>query len=735
MTIGTLLVYFSAIFGLISFIAAIRWSRGNEASAWTFRMSYHAMTLALAAASVVLMMAILRHDFRFDYVIGYSSTEMPLIYLISAFWGGQQGTFLLWGLMGALIGYPLFRKSSWEPATVMAFYTSTILFMVGLMLHSRGNPFTLAARVPVDGNGLNPLLQDPWMATHPPMVFLGYAAMTVPAVLAMTAVFRKEETRWLDVGLRWSLIGFVSLGIGIILGGFWAYKVLGWGGFWGWDPVENASLVPWIVVTALIHGLVVQKFTGSLRFTNIVLALAGYLTVFYSTFLTRSGVLADFSVHSFPKGSLLWWLATIMIIALAAAGWAIFWRLFSSGVPQGKEIQWNAGWPFILSSTVVLFTLSSAVVLIGTSWPLMTSFTENPTVPGIPFYNLTGIILYIPLLLLLGIGPFSSWQSKWNELNKRVYLTALLAAVATVAAALLGGHSVRFLLLFFAASFALLGNLIRFVDVARMRFLNTGAAIAHFGFALMLVGIVSSSGWDREQELKLPIGHPVEAMERVFTYRGHVDGSEPKDLWRVAVMQPGEPEETAMTRMYRFRSGGDYQIMRNPAILRSLGHDLYVAPLGLETGKTEKTLILKKDVPVEFDHGTLTFLRFVTDNGGEAGHMKIDAIVLLTHGEEQIELTLSTNYVNGKMEPAAVELPIHGGENSVYLNRMMVDQKVIEIVTEAGSGVETLVVSVSHKPLMNLLWAGTILLLVGCTVAAVRRYMDKRAEKAVTVTV
>lgn len=732
MTIGTLLVYFSALFGVISFVAAIRWARGHEDSGWIFRMSYHAMTLALFAASIVLMAAILKHDFRFDYVIGYSSTEMPLLYLISAFWGGQQGTFLLWALMGALIGYPLFRKSSWEPATVMAFYTPTVLFMIGLMLHSRGNPFTLAARIPADGNGLNPLLQDPWMATHPPMVFLGYAAMTVPAVLAMTAVFRKEETRWLDVGLRWSLIGFVSLGIGIILGGFWAYKVLGWGGFWGWDPVENASLVPWIVVTALIHGLVVQKFTGSLRFTNLALALGGYLTVLYSTFLTRSGVLADFSVHSFPRGSLFWWLATIMILALAAAGWAVLWRLFGAGVPQGKEIQWNAGWPFILSLTVVLFTLSSAVVLIGTSWPLLTSFTENPTVPGIPFYNLTGIILYIPILLLLGIGPFSSWQSRWNELNKRIYLTAVLAAAATVAAALLGGHSVRFLVLFFAASFALLGNLIRFVDVARVRLLNTGAAIAHFGFALMLVGIVASSGWDREQELKLPVGHPVEAMDLVFTYRGHVDGSEPKDLWRVAVMKPGASEETALTRMYRFRSGGDYQIMRNPAILRSLDHDLYVAPLGLETGKTEKPLILKQNEPVEFDHGTLTFLRFVTDNEGEAGHMKIDAIVLLTHGEEQVELTFTTNYVNGKMEPTTVQLPIHGGENSAYLNRMMVDQKVIEIVTEAGSGVETLVVSVSHKPLMNLLWAGTILLLIGCTVAAVRRYMDKRAEAATT---
>ncbi|MBD3868098.1 MAG: cytochrome c biogenesis protein CcsA [Acidobacteria bacterium] len=732
MTIGTLLVYFSAIFGLTSFIAAIRWARGNGESAWTFKMSYHAMTLALAAASVVLMVAILRHDFRFDYVIGYSSTEMPLIYLISAFWGGQQGTFLLWALMGALIGYPLFRKSSWEPATVMAFYTPTILFMVGLMLDSGANPFTLAARIPADGNGLNPLLQDPWMATHPPMVFLGYAAMTVPAVLAMAALIRSEETRWLDVGLRWSLIGFVSLGIGIILGGFWAYKVLGWGGFWGWDPVENASLVPWIVVTALIHGILVQKFTGSLRRTNLALALGGYLTVLYATFLTRSGVLADFSVHSFPKGSLMRWLVVIMLIALLTAVWGMLRR---KG-PEGKVIQWNAGWPFILSSTVVLFTISTAIVLIGTSWPILTSYNENPTVPGIPFYNATALPLYVLLLLLLGIGPFSSWQSKWNELNKRVFLSAGLALIATVAAGFLGGHGIKFLLLFFAASFALIGNLIRFVDVARIRFMNTGASIAHIGFALMLVGIVASSAWDREMELKLPLGHPVDAMDRVFTYRGHVDGSEPKDQWRVAVMKPGADETTALTTMYRFRSGGDYQIMRNPAILRTLGHDLYLAPLALETGKSEKPMILQKDEPVQFDHGTLTFLRFDTDNNeGEPGHMKVDAIVLLTHGEEQTELTLTMKYINGKMEATAIKLPIHGGENSIAMSRMMVDQGTIEILTESGSGLETLVVSVSHKPLMNLLWTGTILLLLGCTVAAIRRYIDKRAEVVVQTVV
>jgi cytochrome c-type biogenesis protein CcmF len=415
-----------------------------------------------------------------------------------------------------------------------------------------------------------------------------------------------------------------------------------------------------------------------------------------------------------------------MVIALLTSAWGMLRR---KG-PEGKAIQWSAGWPFILSSAVVLFTISTGIVLIGTSWPILTSFTKNPTVPGIPFYNATALPLYVILLLLLGIGPFSTWQSRWNELNRRVFLSAGLAAVATVTAALLGGHGIQFLLLFFAASFALIGNLIRFADVARVRLLNTGAAIAHLGFALMVVGIVASSAWDRDVEIDLPLGPPVEAMDRIFTYRGHVDGSEPKDQWRVAVLTPGKGEVTGLTTMYRFRSGGDYQVMRNPAILRSLSHDLYVAPLTLETGKTEKPLLLTKDKPVPFDHGTLTFLRFEIDNAeghSSSGAMQVDGIVLLTHGEEQIELTLSMEYIDGRMQSKAVALPIHGGENSIAMNRMMVDQQMIEILTESGSGTETLVVFVTHKPLINMLWAGTILLLLGCTVAAVRRYVDKRA--------
>jgi len=729
MTLGSLLIYFSAIFGVVSFIGAVRWARGNEVSAGTFRFAYHGMTLSLGAACVVLMTAILNHDFRFDYVIGYSSTDLPLIYLISAFWGGQQGTFLLWALLAALIGYPLFRRSSWEPATVMAVYTPTIMFLIGLMLDPQGNPFKLARFIPPDGNGLNPLLQDPWMATHPPMVFVGYAAMTVPAVLAFVALIRRNETFWLDTGLRWSLIGFISLGIGIILGGFWAYKVLGWGGFWGWDPVENASLVPWVIVTALIHSVLVQKFTGSLRRTTLALALGGYLTVLYATFLTRSGVLADFSVHSFPKGTLFRWLVMIMLFSLLASVWGMLRRRG----PEGPVIKWNSSWPFLLASAVVLFTIFTGIVLIGTSWPLLTSFTANPTVPGIPFYNAASLPLFVLMMLFLGVAPFSAWQASPLKLwAKPLAASIVLAVVATVVAWLMGGSGLQFLLLFLTSAFALFSNVIRFVVVARMRLLNTGAAIAHLGLAMMMVGIVASSAWDMEKELNLPLGHPVQAMDRTFTYRGHVEGSEPKDLWRVAVLTPGKGEVTGLTRMYRFQSGGqgESQIMRNPAILRSLARDLYIAPLGLETGSTSEPLTLTKESPVPFKGGQLEFIKFeiaMDPDGGHAGAMQVDGIVRVTDGEgETTELVLSTEYGAGESNPTPVDLDAWPG-TSLAMDRISVDTGSIQVIVQTGGGAETLVVSVTHKPLMNLLWTGTILLLVGCTVAAIRRYVDKRA--------
>ena len=729
MTLGGLTIYLAAALGAIAFVAAVLWARGNAKAERGFTFAYYGMTALLGLACFLLMQAILIHDFRFDYVIGYSSRDLPLIYLISAFWGGQQGTFLLWAFMGALIGLPLFRKRAWEPAAVMACYLPSILFQIAMMLDSGGNPFRLAAQVPPDGRGLNPLLQDPWMAIHPPFVFLGYAAMTVPAALALAALLRREETKWLDVGLRWSLIGFLTLGGGIILGGFWAYKVLGWGGYWGWDPVENASLVPWIVVTALVHGLVVQRATGALRRINLVLALGGYVLVLYATFLTRSGVLADFSVHSFPAGSLYRVLVTIQLVVLIAAVVAFVRRDNVNGAP----IPINASWQFLLSLAIGIFSFSAVMVLVGTSMPILSSWAQKPFVPSPSFYNKSNLPLYVLGLLILGVAPFSAWRKDSWRLWGRGWMVALVCAVAgTLAAVALGARGVPYLVLLLAALFAAVSNAIRLTQVARVRALHTGAALAHLGFAVMFVGILTSSAWDREAETKLPLGEPVEEIGQVFTYRGHVDGTSPKDLWRVAVLDPGGEERTGLVRMYATNDGSpEGSLMRNPAILRSPLRDVYIAPVGLETGT--HSVELAEGRPAELHGARLTFTGFRMEQTPE-GHSRVGAGIRIEAPDgrsEDVELYLIQRQSDLMAVPVQPQL-LEGA--TLALARMAVEQRAVVVEARDAGPAEALVANVAIKPGINLVWAGTILMCLGCTVAIVRRWLEGR-EAAVTIPV
>jgi cytochrome c-type biogenesis protein CcmF len=723
MTPGFLAIVLAAATGVLAWISAVRWARGNEGAEVQFRWAYHAMTFALGIACALLMAAILLHDFRFDYVIGYSSRDLPMIYLVSAFWGGQEGTYLLWAFLGALFGYPLFRKKGWEPSAVMAFYVPTVLFLVALMIHPDGNPFRLAPQVPPDGRGLNLLLQDPWMAFHPPAVFVGYAAMTVPAALALAAIFRKVEDRWLGPALRAALVGFVCLGVGIIMGGFWAYKVLGWGGYWGWDPVENASLIPWIVVTALVHGLLVQNATGALRRTNLALALGGYLLVLYATFLTRSGVLSDFSVHSFAESSLYWWLVAIMVIVLMASTIALIRR---EG-PESSPVRLDAGWPLIVTSAICLFVISAAIVLIGTSWPIITDLFGTPATAEISFYNAASLPIYVVALVLLGIAPFSGWRvTSPREWGVRVWITLAVAVVGTAAAYAFGGHGVKYLLLFLAGLFALGSNLVRVLIVARMRFLAAGAAIAHLGFAMMVVGIVTSSAWDRTEEIELPLGHPVSKMERIFTYRGRVAGSEPQDRWRIGVMRPGEDEIVGEVTMFQFDGpGGQPSRMSKPAILSTAARDLYVAPLGLETGTHQVQLTMNQPAP--YHDAMLTLLRFETGDADEhQSGMSVNSIVRVERrGREPEEIALPVINTGRGLESPPVRAASFPGATFI-LDRMSVEQRAVLLRVQDADASETLVATASVKPLIGLLWAGTIVMTLGCIIAFVRRQVDEK---------
>jgi cytochrome c-type biogenesis protein CcmF len=732
MVLGDVLIKLSTLCAIVAVVAAIRWARGRPAAERTFRWAYHGMTATLLLASALLMIAILRHDFRLEYVIGYSSRDLPLLYLVSAFWAGQQGTYLLWALFGALLGYALLRKGAWEPARVMAFYVPTVAFMHALMLDPAGNPFKLAATVPPDGRGLNPLLQDPWMASHPPLIFLGYAATTIAAALAMVALLKRDEGRWVERALRWSLLSFILLGAGIVLGGFWAYKVLGWGGYWGWDPVENASLIPWLLVTALIHGLLVQKAVGALPRTNLALALAGYVTVFYATFLTRSGVLADFSVHSFPAGSIYRILLGIqlLIVAVSVAG------LLRGRSIAGREIGIQLAWPLKLTSVIVLLAVSAGFVLIGTSWPILTSWIGQPSSFGPAWYNTVNQPIYVAALALLAVAPFLAWAVRpWRMVSVRLLTGVSLAVLGTVVAVALGARGFVALALLFVSLAALAANVLRLVEVGRVRLLNSGAALAHIGFALMFVGIIGSSFWGRGQEARLPQGQQVEVLGRTLTFVGHVDGSGPQDRWRIQIAEPGRAPFTADVAMYRTQDSPDSDIMHKPAIVRSWGGDLYVAPGGIQAGGGHEDLTLVKGQESPLGDAALTFLEFKTEGMGDRG-MVVWAHVLLRYGNDSETLALPYKFANGQRESLPVRPTLDAGIATLALEGMSVEQGTILVHADTADGrsAPVLSVDVSTKPMIGLLWAGTLLLGVGCSVAWTRRRADERLMARATAT-
>jgi len=717
MNLGDLAVHAAAAFAAAAFVGALAWARGSAPAERLFRWAYFGLTASLAAASALLLIAIFTHDFRFSYVYGYSSRDLPFLYLLSAFWAGQQGSFLLWALIGVLLGLPLFRKDAFEPAKVMACYVPTVGALTFLMLDPAANPFTLASRVAPDGRGLNPLLQDPWMASHPPMVFFGYAAAAIPFAFALVSAFgKKDDARWLAPALRWALVSFVLLGIGIVLGGFWAYKVLGWGGYWGWDPVENASLVPWLVTTALLHGLVIQRRIGALRLANLFLALGGYVLVLYSTFLTRSGVLANFSVHSFPAGTLY---TKLMIVQLAAVGVAIF-ALWRARGRAAKPLTAALSWPALIAAAVLLFAVCAVFVGVGTSWPLLSSLAGKPSVPGPSFYNFVNLPVVAALLLLLGLVPALGWQTMPASLWRKPVLTAFgFAAGGALVAWFLGGRGAAALVLFFAGLAALAANLIKLSRTARRMPWAVGAPIAHVGFACMFLGIVGSSAWGTGREVRLPLGQKVEAFGATYVFGGHVDGTQPKDAWRVEVN--GTPRTFLM---YPQDDGEGHQsLFRRTVIDRQWTRDLYLVPQGMDTPAGDGVLELEKQRTGTLGDTALTFLGFETGTGAHG--MTVQAKVALKRGDAEETLDLPMEVTESGLQAAPVPSSVLPGA-TLTLQRMSVEQGTVYVAVAGvgGSAAPVLVTEISTKPLIGVLWLGTLLLTLGCAVAAGRGFRE-----------
>ena len=474
------------------------------------RKLYYLYAFSIVLSSVLLMRELFTHDFRLSYVASYSGRDLPFHYLFSTFWAGQEGSFLLWLFWGAIIGLFVVRTAKEMEPQVMIVYIASFLGIVAILI--KQSPFRFLAQMPPDGQGLNPLLQDPWMVIHPPVMFSGFASLSVPFAFAIAALWKKRWDGWVVRAMPWALFTFVTLGTAILMGGYWAYKTLGWGGYWGWDPVENTSLVPWLATVALVHGMALQKAREKHRKINIILAILAFCCILYGTFLTRSGVLADFSVHSFIDLGITGWLVGIIVVFLFGGLGLLAWRW--KEIPVASDIDAETGKekeePFLSRSvlfilSVTLFCASGVVILLGTSAPILTRIAGKPSQVATSFYNVTHAPIAVLIGLFVALVPFLSWRGEPLASVARKAFTSLgVGVLGTGVFWFAGVHAARDLAIVGCALFGLASNLETIVLFVKRKALGSaGGYVAHTGMALMLVGILISGVYETKTAVTL----------------------------------------------------------------------------------------------------------------------------------------------------------------------------------------------------------------------------------------
>jgi len=481
-------------------------------------------------ASGVLVRALVTHDFTFRYVEEHTSRDLKPIYSLTAFWGGEEGSLLLWLLV--LTGYgalavTLNRKLLRDLVVWVVPVLAGIATFFSFMLVVIASPFVTEARV-VDGAGLVPSLQNIYMVIHPPMLYLGYVGMSVPFAFATGAMLSGQtDERWIVATRRWTLTAWTFLGFGLLLGSHWAYIEVGWGGYYGWDPVENAALMPWIAGTAFLHSVMIQERKGMLRIWNMVLIALTYELTVFGTFLNRSGVVE--SIHSFAKSSIGGWFLGFVIFTTLFSLTLILWRLPLLRARTRLESALSREATFLYNN--LLLVALCLTVLWGEIFPILTQLFEGETKTiGQPYYDFFLRIFGIPLLLLMGIGPLVAWRrSSGRALLKAlrwpigVSIVAGIALIAVGAGSSLPGLIGYTFCVFVLASIAVelvrgtkvTGSLFQLVARNRRRY---GGYVIHASIVLLAVGIIGSGSYGTTKEVPLKVGQSLQMPGYKLTY-------------------------------------------------------------------------------------------------------------------------------------------------------------------------------------------------------------------------
>lgn len=693
------------------------------------RSGYYLMAALVGIASAYLLYLILGHDFQFSYVYRYSSRNLELGYLISSFWAGQEGSFLLWALLIAVMGVLLIKTAKEYEAPAMLIVNIVQGFFLLILL--KASPFELLPQKPLDGAGLNPLLQNPWMVIHPPILFIGYAAITFPFAISFAALLYRDYRNFAAKALPWALFASLTLGAGIIIGGYWAYLVLGWGGYWGWDPVENSSLVPWLTTLALVHGLILQKRNGGLQKTNFFLAIISLALVLYATFLTRSGILADFSVHSFQDLGINLYLIAF-ILAVLGSGLALFFLRYREIPHQPIDYSAPNRENAILASLFV-FATSAFLVFVGTSSPIITGFFGNPSAATISYYNRVHLPIAILMGLLLGVAPLLRWREEGvKALLKNLVLPVILTIISTAVPIFFGMRDPVFIIFVASAALAFWSNLFSAIRFMKINWLHTAAPLSHVGVALLLMGIIISGAFEENHKVVLEKGIPGQVMDYEMIYNGTTPAPGGKDIAAIEVSR-GQSAYKAQPRFYY--SEYNRGMMREPDVKSNLLYDLYISPLekreSAPLAHNHSSLILKKGEKKQLGEYEIYFKGFDMSQHRESGVMRVGANLDIIRGSDTWSVAPALLYEQGGNRSEAAAIPARSANSSasVTLEQIDADQKMIELAfhglgDDAAAGAapaEQILVDVSKKPFMSVLWLGTILIILGTAIGIKRR--------------
>lgn len=821
----TILAFVSAFMALYGYWNAAR--ENEQSSKWKkfANTLFYSHTFFVIGVVIALFTIIFNHYFEYHYAWDNSSLSLPLGYAISCFWQDQEGSFLLWIFWDALVGLAMiwhFHSSKKDQklgnpamfivAGIQVFLLSMILGVVFFENFKIGSsPFlTLKEQnpnlpiwtmdpnfIPKDGNGLNPLLQNYWMVIHPPTLFLGFALTMVPFAFAIASLWKKDYHGWLNFSLPWSLLAAVVLGTGIIMGAIWAYETLNFGGYWNWDPVENAVYVPWLVLVAGFHTLfLARKNSAALKYAYILI-IAQFILILYSTFLTRSGILGNASVHSFTdlglSGQLLIYLLSFLFGALILA--AFRWKDLPKDSRE-SEVYSSEFWIFI---GVLVISLAAFQVILTTSIPVYNSIAEslgfnlNMALPGDQIAHYTGfqMWLFIIAVVLMGIAQYFWWR-KVKEKDLKSLLNPLIIAllVSAVMIVVTGVNDWKYVILVAATIFGIVANGSILLGLFTGKFKVAGGAMAHIGVALMLLGIMYSSAYektvsinttgteifsDSEKESRenvlLWLNRPYQSKDLSLTYKGQfidvrnvpgyiekrfvqpIVGSGYKGIALAPIVDGAdtlqhrgdtveyEAQNTYYQVAYELKNGKSFNLyprfqinekmgnVASPDIKRFWNKDIYSHVNYVQMADDrEWSLPMDYMVAIKDTFFLNDYVAILDDvvgvrevDGMQLGAGDAAAVAMVRILERDGEKLLRPTFVI--KDNQVWSKPVVSNELGLRIQLNQIDPVSGQFTFSVSrSEREYIVVKAIEKPLINLLWLGIILLILGLFISVYRRF-------------